>query len=592
MISRPTAIPLSNVPPLKRWYFYRNFKAVFKVILTHRMKPNLQIYDLEYKNFSWEKWFPSFSFHKNNKVNYAYEVTDYQVEKGNGDRQAIISQKSDGSLVSVTFKELADQTNVLAKKLQDRGLRPGERFALYASRSIEYAVVLLAAIKCGAIAVPLFEAFGPDAIEDRLNDCECSWIYVSEKLIKNVRFEKIPSLKNTLTDSVHAQKTNPLGVSPVVFGDLETPFIIHYTSGSTAKPKGVLLAQRAMLGHLVTALYVLDLHPEDKYWNSGDPGWVTGMVYNFFAPLLVGVAAHILEGGFNPDAWANFMKKMKITVWYSTPTAFRLLRYYNAPINRENTPGLRHIVSAGEPLNPSLIDWSKENLGIPIHDSWYMTENGHQLINNYRAVEIRPGSMGKCLPGIHAAIIDNNAKELPRGLIGRLAVKTSWPGLMKEIWKNPEKFNSYFEQGWYISGDMAYQDADGYFWFQGREDDMIKSAGERISPFEIESMLVSHLAVAEAGVIAKPHPLLGNIIKAFVILKPGFEAKDALKEEIMKYVKDHLAVHEVPRELDFVVSLPKTRSGKIMRRVLRAKELNLPTGDLSTMDAEMNPTHK
>jgi len=563
--------------------------------------PNLTDYEALKKSFSWEGWHRCFSFQETGRVNYAYEITDYQVLQGNGQKPAIVTQKADGSLQSITFEALARETSAVAAHLQKNGLKPGDRFGLYASKSIEYVIVLLAAIKCGAIAVPLFEAFGTAAIIDRLNDCGANWLFVSRALLKSVHFAALPSIRSVLTDAPFdpppdvkafllddCRKDGPSIVS-IFFGDLETPFIIHYTSGSTAKPKGILLAQRAMIGHLVTAKYVLDLHPNDIYWNTGDPGWVTGMVYNFFAPLLLGVAAHIFEGPFHPLEWLKFMSRINITVWYSTPTAFRLLRYYNVELNQKTVPTVRHIVSAGEPLNPSLIDWTMEHLGIPIHDSWYMTENGHQLINNYRCLTIKKGSMGKTLPGIHAAVVDSACNELPRGTIGRLAVKTPWPGLMSTVWNNPEKFASYFEHGWYISGDTAYQDADDYFWFQGRDDDMIKSAAERISPFEIESVLIAHPAVAEAGVIGKPHDLYGAIVKAFVLLKPGISGDDELRRSLMCHVKENLAVHEVPREIEFVQKLPKTRSGKIMRRVLRAMEMNMDTGDLSTLDAEMNP---
>ncbi len=551
------------------------------------LAPNFKDYEAEYKRFSWQDWHQEFSWHANGKVNYAYEITNVQAVKGNGDRPAIISQRADGVAQQITFQELAEKTDRLASFFYQNGLRPGDRFALYAPRSIEYVAVLHATIKCGAIAVPLFEAFGADAIEDRLGDCSATWIYTTEKLRPNVPLNKLPALKNILTpEKISEAVKTSIDPRALYFGDLETPFIIHYTSGSTAKPKGVLLVNRAMIGHLVTAKYVLDLHAEDRYWNTGDPGWVTGMVYNFFAPLLCGVAAHIYEGQFQSLAWAEFMEKMRISVWYSTPTAFRLLRYYNTPINKENHPALRHIVSAGEPLNPSLIDWTMDSLGISIHDSWYMTENGHQLINNYRCLPIKKGSMGKPIPGIVAAIIDHQGKELPPGEVGRLAVKIPWPGLMKTIWNNPKKFDSYFEDGWYISGDTAYKDGEGYIWFQGREDDMIKSAAERISPFEIESTLVAHPAVAEAGVIGKPHELYGNVVKAFVMLKSGSEAGEALKSELMQFVKKHLSVHEVPREIEFVSKLPKTRSGKIMRRVLRAQETGADLGDLSTADYE------
>ncbi len=564
------------------------------------LSPNLTDYESAKFDFNWDHWHKEFSFNSTGKVNYAYEVTDYQVQKGNGDKPAFISQKTDGRVVSITFRELADLTSILATSLRSRGLKAGDRFGLYAAKSLDYAVVLLAAIKCGAVAVPLFSAFGREAIVDRLNDCGATWLYVTSNLIKNVPFDSGLSVTNILIDSsislpglsVHLLsdcyqgQPNPAATQ---FGDLETPFVIHYTSGSTGKPKGILLSSRAMIGHLLTAKYVLDLHPEDNYWNTADPGWVTGMIYNFFAPLLLGVAAHLYEGPFHPLDWIKFMSRMGISVWYSTPTAFRLLRYYGVPFDREHLPKLRHIVSAGEPLNPSLIDWTENNLSIPIHDSWYMTENGHQLINNYRCLPIRKGSMGKPLPGIRAAILSEQGEELPVGTIGRLAVKTPWPGLMKTVWGNQKKFEEYFQNGWYISGDSAYQDADGYFWFQGREDDIIKSAGERISPFEIESFLVAHPKVAEAAVIGKPDQLFGSIIKAFIMLKPGVSGTDQLKTELTAYVRDKLASHVAPREIEFVDKLPKTKSGKIMRRILRSQESNSPLGDFSTLDAEMNP---
>ena len=561
--------------------------------------PNLGDLKKERANFVWERHYPEFYFHKTGKVNYAYEVSDWQIAKGYAKKSAIIAQKPDGNIESVSFEQLAELSTIMAGHLQKAGLKAGDRFGLYAPKSIKYAIVLLAAIKCGAIAVPLFEAFGSDAIVDRLTDCGAEWLYATGKLAKNLNYAGLSPLKHILTDE---SINTPPGVSAhlmepyfkgepdsqtIQFGDLETPFIIHYTSGSTAKPKGILLANRAMIGHMVTAKYVLDLHPEDLYWNTGDPGWVTGMVYNFFAPLLLGVTVHLFEGPFQPLGWINFMRDRGITVWYSTPTAFRLLRYYCVPLSEAFS--VRHIVSAGEPLNPSLIDWTMEHLGVPIHDSWYMTENGHQLINNYRSMPIKKGSMGKPLPGIEAAILDEAGNILSPGKIGRLAIKAPWPGLMKTVWNNSKKFEEYFYKDWYISGDSAYEDEEGYFWFQGREDDMIKSAAERVSPFEIESVLMEHPLVAEAGVIGKPHELYGNIIKAFVLLKSNAAPDDQLKVELMKHIRSKLSVHEVPREIEFVEKLPKTRSGKIMRRVLRARETGLDSGDLSTLDVEMNP---
>lgn len=552
-------------------------------------EPNLADYEKARASFAWEDWYPQFSWHTSGKVNYAYEVTDYQAELGRGDRKAFIEKSPDRGVEHITYAELARRTNGLAAWLQARGLKPGMRFGIYAPKSIEYAVILLAAIKSGAVAVPLFAEFGKDAIADRLGDCGAEWLYVDSSLHANLDTKILPALAHILTEAdIPPTPEGPQELC-VVWGDLETPFMLHYTSGSTAKPKGIVLAARAMIGHLVTARFVLDLHDDDRYWNTGDPGWVTGMVYNFFAPLLCGVSVHLYRGRFNPEAWVEFMSSMGITVWYSSPTAFRLLRYHNAPLTHERVPTLRHVTSAGEPLNPELIDWTMANLGIPIHDSWYMTEQGHQLINNYRCLPIRKGSMGKPLPGIHAAVIDGECNELPPGEVGRLVVKVPWPGLMREVWNNKAKFDSYFEKGWYISGDTAYMDKDGYFWFTGREDDMIKSAGERLSPFEIESALVSHPTVAEAGVIGKPHEMFGNVVKAFVLLKPGNTPSEELKKEFSTRVKEHTAAHLRADEIEFVTSLPKTKSGKIMRRVLRAREMGQAEGDLSTLDAEMNP---
>ncbi len=551
--------------------------------------PNFTDYDSTRTDFSWDAWLPKFSFHQSGKVNYGYEVSDYQVALGRGGHDAIVEQKPDGTVVRATYAQLAEQSNSIAASLRARGLKPGSRFGIYAPKSVEYAVVLIAAVKCGAIAVPLFDAFGKDAIIDRLGDCGAQWLYTAKALRGAVIDASLPALATVLTEDDLPSLHEGPAEQCVVWGDLETPFMLHYTSGSTGKPKGIVLAQRAMIGHLVTALYVLDLKPEDKYWNTGDPGWVTGMVYNFFAPLLVGTTVHLYGGRFNAQEWVGFMSRMGITVWYSSPTAFRLLRYHNAPLDRDHLPLLRHIVSAGEPLNPELIEWTMRTLGIPIHDSWYMTEQGHQLINNYRCLPVRPGSMGKPLPGVVAAILDESCRELPPRQAGRLAIKVPWPGLMKEVWNNREKFDSYFEQGWYISGDTAYRDEDGYYWFKGREDDMIKSAGKRLSPFEIESALVSHPWVAEAGVIAKPSELFGSIVKAFILLKPGVTPSTLFKEELISLVKDHSAAHLLADEIEFVSSLPKTKSGKIMRRVLRARETGAQDGDLSTLDEEMNP---
>jgi acetyl-CoA synthetase len=367
---------------------------------------------------------------------------------------------------------------------------------------------------------------------------------------------------------------------------IDDPLIMHYTSGSTGKPKGVLHAQKAMLGHLMTGRWVLDMREDDVYWCTADPGWVTGTSYGIFSPWLNGTTNLIRGGRFNAADWYETIERFRVNIWYSAPTAFRMLMAAGEEVTqRYDLSSLRHVLSVGEPLNPEVVWWGWRTYGRRIHDNWWMTETGHILISNYPGMTIRPGSMGRPIPGVYAAIVDDDGQELPANTLGNLVIKPGWPGMMRTIWKQPERYESYFRiPGWYVTGDSAYKDPDGYFWFQGRVDDLIITAGENVGPFEVESCLVEHPAVAEAGVIGKPDAIRGHIIKAFISLRDGHEPTDELKEEIRKFVRQKLAVHAAPREIEFRAKLPKTRSGKIMRRVLKAWELGLPAGDLSTLE--------
>jgi acetyl-CoA synthetase len=341
-----------------------------------------------------------------------------------------------------------------------------------------------------------------------------------------------------------------------------------------------------MIQHYQTAKWVLDLKEDDVYWCTADPGWVTGTSYGIFGPWLTGASNVIIGGRFSPETWYKMIEDFGVTVWYSAPTAFRMLMGAGDEIVKKfDLSSLRHILSVGEPLNPEVVKWGVKVFNHRIHDTWWMTETGAQLICNYPCMTLKPGSMGKPIPGVITAIVDDQGNELPPYRMGNLAIKKGWPSMMHTIWNNLEKYESYFmPSGWYFSGDSAYMDEDGYFWFQGRIDDVIMTSGERVGPFEVESKLVEHPAVAEAGVIGKPDPVRGEIIKAFIALRDGYEPSDELKEEIRQFVKHGLAAHAAPREIDFREKLPKTRSGKIMRRVLKAWELNLPAGDLSTME--------
>jgi acetyl-CoA synthetase len=341
-----------------------------------------------------------------------------------------------------------------------------------------------------------------------------------------------------------------------------------------------------MIQHYYTGRVVLDLQENDVYWCTADPGWVTGTSYGIFAPWLNGATNVIRGGRFSPQDWYSTLQRYGVTVWYSAPTAFRMLMGAGDDVVAQyDLSSIRHVLSVGEPLNPEVVRWGMKVYNQRIHDTWWMTETGGQLICNYPSMAIKPGSMGRPIPGVDAAIVDDSGNVLPPYRMGNLAIKTPWPSMMRKVWNNPSKYAEYFQlEGWYVSGDSAYVDEDGYFWFQGRVDDVINTAGERVGPFEVESKLVEHPAVAEAGVIGKPDPLRGEVIKAFISLREGFTPSDELKAEISKFVKEGLSAHAAPREIEFKDKLPKTRSGKIMRRVLKAWELGLPTGDLSTIE--------
>ncbi|HNG21069.1 MAG TPA: AMP-binding protein, partial [Candidatus Obscuribacter sp.] len=358
------------------------------------------------------------------------------------------------------------------------------------------------------------------------------------------------------------------------------------TSGTTGKPKGVVHVHADIVGHHMTTKWVLDLRDDDIYWCTADPGWVTGTVYGIFGPWSNGASVVSYEGRFDADSWYKVIDDLKVTVWYTAPTALRMLMKAGDDVVYEHDLStLRHILSVGEPLNPEVVRWGMKVYGLPIHDNWWQTETGMQLIANLPCNAIRPGSMGKPLPGVYAAVVDENGEEVEAGELGKLVVKPGWPSMLRTIWRNEPKFQEYFKiPGWYFSGDNAWKDEDGYFWFVGRADDVINTSGHRVGPFEVESALVEHKAVAEAGVIGKPDKERGEIIKAFVVLANGYTASDELLNDIKEFTKKQLAAHAYPREIEVKESLPKTRSGKIMRRLLKAWELGLPTGDTSSLE--------
>jgi len=557
--------------------------------------PNMKNYEETYASFSFAEAEKAFSWHATGRVNMAYEAIDRHAESGKGDKIALLYSDAVRD-ESYTFAELAKRSNRFANVLRKLGVAKGDRVFIFMPRTPELYISLLGVLKVGAIAGPLFEAFMETAVKDRLLDAGAVAIVTTPALLHRVPKAELPDLKHIIVvggapegegfvdfDTEMARASDETDIEWL---GREDGLILHYTSGSTGKPKGVFHVQNAMIQHYVTGKFVLDLKEDDIYWCTADPGWVTGTSYGIFAPWLHGVTNVVRGGRFSPQDWYATIEKYGVTVWYSAPTAFRMLMGAGDEVVKQfNLSSLRHVMSVGEPLNPEVVRWGLKVYGQRIHDTWWMTETGAQLICNYPCMDIKPGSMGRPLPGIKAGIIDDQGNELPPYRMGNLAVRTPWPSMMRKIWNNPAKYEEYFRiPGWYISGDSAYMDEDGYFWFQGRIDDVINTSGERVGPFEVESKLVEHPAVAEAGVIGKPDPVRGEIIKAFISLREGYTPSEELKQDIARFVKEGLSAHAAPREIEFKDKLPKTRSGKIMRRVLKAWELNLPTGDLSTIE--------
>ena len=558
---------------------------------------NLKDYDATYKIFSWKDVEREFDWSKTGKVNVVHEAIDRHATSSRKDKVALAYTDYAGRDERYTFQDLRALTSRFAHVLRSLGVKKGDRVGTFLPRTPELYIAILGINRVGAIPVPLFEAFMEQAIQDRLGDSEAVVCVTSPALKNRVPRASLPALKRLIlvgasgtlaADEVsyeQAMSAAPDWVEPEWL-TVDDGLIIHYTSGSTGKSKGALHRQYAMVGHYQTAKWALDLRDDEIYWCTADPGWVTGTSYGIYGPWTLGVSSVVIGGRFDPDRWYETIQRYKVTMWYSAPTAYRMLMSAGEAIPAKyDLSSLRHICSVGEPLNPEALKWIKQITGKAPHETWWMTETGMQLICNYRSLDFPIGCTGKPFPGTSATVVDEQGRELPPGQLGNLVVKPGWPSMMKEIWKNPAKYQEYFRiPGWYVSGDTAYKDADGFIWYQGRADDVIKTAGERVGPFEVESALVAHPAVAEAGVIGKPDEVRGQIIKAFVALRKGYQPSEPLKKEIADFVKTTLAAHAAPREIAFVEKVPKTRSGKIMRRVLRAWDRGEPVGDVSTME--------
>lgn len=576
-----------------------------------KKEPNLSDYNQAYSSFDWEEAKKEVVYFDDGTVNAAYNALDKHKGTPIEDKTALIFIDAENVEHRFSYGDLIKQTNQFANLLNKLSVHKGDRVFMFLPRTPELYISFLGTLKIGAIAGNLFAAFGREALQDRLADSKAKVLVTNKELL-----ERVNEVKDELPDLEHIILVDNAAVSNAAVESLQcndstddtkiisyqkemsiasnhfdcvhlgedSPSYMLYTSGTTGKPKGVIHAHGNIVQQHLTTKWILDVHEDDIYWCTADPGWVTGVVYGIIGPWSNGVTQVVHGGRFDPDTWYGIIEKYQVTIWYTAPTAIRMLMTKPETLKKHDLSSLRYISSVGEPLNPEAIVWGQEHLKLPIHDNFWQTETGSIVIANYPSMDIKPGSMGKPFPGIEASIIDDEGKELKTGEEGNIALKSMWPSRMKMIWGNKEKFGSYFKDGWYLTGDRGMKDEDGYFWFIGRADDVIKTSGERVGPFEVESALISHPAIAEAGVIGKPDEIRGEIIKAFIKLQPGHEPSDKLKEEIQQYTKKELAGHAYPREIEFRDKLPKTRSGKIMRRVLKMEELGQDVGDTSTME--------
>ena len=586
-----------------RWEVLRKNAARSKVPF------NLVDYDAACSSFSWDEARKELAGLPGGAgVNIAYEAVDRHAAGFLADKTAIRWIAKDDSTRDFSYAELTRLTNRFANALKSLGLGKGDRVFVQLGRIPELYVAVLGTLKAGCVLSPLFSAFGPEPIEARMRIGSAKALITTKPLYKRkaakVR-DNLPSLEHVVL--IAPEGDGDLPPDTLGFGDLmasasddfdiaptdpEDMALLHFTSGTTGRPKGAIHVHEAVVTHRMTGKLALDLHQDDVFWCTADPGWVTGTSYGIIAPLSLGATMIVDEEEFDAERWYRILDEQAVTVWYTAPTAIRMMMKLGIElVKARRYPALRFLSSVGEPLNPEAVVWSNEAFGLPFHDNWWQTETGGIMIANYAALDIKPGSMGKPLPGIEAALVQRD----PDGGVtvidapdeeGELALRAGWPSMFRGYLDEEERYRKCFADGWYLTGDLAKRDSDGYFWFVGRADDVIKSAGHLIGPFEVESVLMEHEAVAEVGVIGKPDPVAMETVKAFVALKPGFEPSEALRRELMAHARKRLGSAVAPREIDFRTNLPKTRSGKIMRRLLKARELGLPEGDISTLESD------
>ena len=568
--------------------------------------PNLLDYESEREADVWARARARLAGLPGNRgLNIAHEAVDRHALGDRRDHVALRCIGRDGQSRDFTYGDLAGLSSQFANTLGALGLGKGDVVCSLTGRIPELYVAILGTLKNGSVFAPLFSAYGPEPIRTRLELGRAKALVTTPTLYRRkvaaIRPD-LPELEHVLlvctADEVPADGTLDYGrlmagasdefVIPPT--DPEDSAFVHFTSGTTGMPKGAVHVHDAVVAHAETGRVALDLHPDDVFWCTADPGWVTGISYGVVAPLVNGVTCVVDEGEFDAERWYGILEDQQVSVWYTAPTAIRMMMKTGIePVRAHTYPALRFMASVGEPLNPEGVVWGEEAFGIPFHDGWWQTETGAIMIANLRALEIRPGSMGLPFPGIEAALVrrvEPDGLELVEESFaeGEIALRPGWPSMFRMYLNKPELYASCFRDGWYLTGDLARRDPDGYFWFVGRADDVIKTSGHLIGPFEVESVLLEHPAVAEAGVIGKPDPVAGEVVKAFVALKPGYEASHELSRELLAHARVRLGAAVAPKEIAFADSMPRTRSGKIMRRLLKAQELGLPMGDVSGLE--------
>jgi acetyl-CoA synthetase len=570
-----------------------------------RVAPQLADYATALASFSWDALRRELGSGPGAAYNLGWLAADRWAQSERAGAPALRCVGAAGDVREISFAQLANQATRFTNVLQGLGVQRGQRVFLLLPRTSDLYAAALGTLRHGAVLSPLFAAFGPEPLLTRLNLGEATVLVTSAALYQRRVagiVSQVPSLKHVLVAGCPADGPVPAGTQNLAglmaqaseTGDAapttaEDAALLHFTSGTTGRPKGALHVHGAALMHYMTGKYALDLHPEDVFWCTADPGWVTGTSYGVLAPLLHGVTSVVDEAEFDAERWYRILDEQRVTVWYTAPTAIRMLMKAGADVaRRHNRPALRFIASVGEPLNAEAVWWGLETLGLPIHDNWWQTETGGIIVGNTPAQDIKPGSMGRPLPGVEVAIVRRVGERVEpvaeADKEGELALRPGWPSMFRAYLNEPERYQKCFVDGWYLSGDLARRDADGYYWFVGRADDVIKSSGHLIGPFEVESVLMEDPAVAEAGVIGVPDPLIGERVKAFVSLRSGMAPSEELRARLLGLARKRLGASIAPKEIAFVDSLPRTRSGKIMRRLLRARELGLPEGDTSMLE--------